>query len=814
MEKRDYREHPANLSLRLLAVGLMTLGGLAAPGTPSATAQAVADTSSEARTRLSEAFDRDIRPFLKIYCVGCHGPTKPKGDLDLSLFVSGESALAKLHLWKDCATRVQNLEMPPKKDASKQPISVERERFIAWVEGFKQMYPKDPGRGTIRRLSQVEYANTLSDLLGVDPKLADEVPRDEVGAGFNSSIPPLLMERYLSVAGAVLDEVIKPDQMKAKWAGAQLAATLDGKKSDGSRDGGERRITGAGELSALFIVPVEGAYTITIRAAAEKTAAREPSRLAIKVNGEAIGEVKVTAIPPSPGVYTVTCKLSPGSATLSVITVNPFVEVAAPKPAPPPKPLSPGAKPEPPPPPAAPEKPTPRVLAMESIEILGPPAQRPSLQQKRIFVAMPGKDQPPREAARRIAESFARSAFRRSPQPMEIEALLKVFDLADSKRAAFSESVRLMTKAILVSPGFLYLMPDEGSAAGPDGSVAALGDHQLASRLSYLFWSTMPDNELTGLADAGRLHEPAQLAAQIKRLIADPRSRALFEGFGAAWLGIDRLGELEVDEKKFPLLSKAVRKTMVEEASLLFDSILKGDRSILEFISADYTFMNETLARVYGIEATVKGTRMTRVMLTDRNRGGIVTLPGVLAVTSLPNRTSPVKRGRWVLEQVLGQTPPAPPADVPSLEKQDASSTARLTLRQKMERHRANPSCFACHQAIDPIGFGLENFDVAGRWRDVDETGAAVDSKGELPGNIKFSGPAELKEILLARKGEFCRNLVRRILAYTLCRSLSGYDEVVADEIADDVARDGYKFQSIWIHVAMSYPFLNRRISR
>jgi len=746
---------------RSLGIALLIVSTASAQGTPE-----------EARTRLSREFERDIVPILSRYCIACHGFSKPKSDLNLSLFRSGEAALSKPQVWKEAASRISSFEMPPKKEPT-QPTPDERARVAAWVAGFRQLQPKDPGRGTIRRLSQVEYANTLADLLGADPKVADEIPRDEVGPGFNSSIPPLLMEKYLAVAEAALEDVIKPDQLKLKWTAGQLRGAVDG------------RFAGPGEVNASFIAPAEGSYAITIRAGSEKP----PGKLAVRVNGESVGEARINAAPNTPGPTTITCKLLPGSAVLSVGSANPFLEPAP-----------------------AGAKPAPRNMVLESIEIVGPPGAKPTAQQRRLFVAAPGKDLPPRDAARKILEPFARRAFRRPPRPAELDALLKVFELADHQGAMFTESVRLMLKAALVSPSFLYLTPDDGTANGADGAIVPLGDHQLASRLSYLFWSTMPDDELSALADAGKLRDPAVLAAQVRRLIADARSRALFQGFGAAWLGLDHIAELDIDEKKFPLMTKPMRRAMLEEASLLFDAILRGNRSILEFIDCDYTFANDTLARVYGLD--VKDSKMVRVPLTDRNRGGILTLPGVLAVTSLPNRTSPVKRGRWVLEQVLGQTPPAPPADVPPLDKQDAGAAGKLNLRQKMERHRSNPACFGCHQTIDPIGFGLENFDVVGRWRDKDESGLPIDAKGELPGDIRFSGPAELKRIVLARKDEFCRNLVRRILAHTLCRSLSGYDEIVADEIADAVARDGYRFQTIWIQVATSYPFLNRRISR
>ncbi|HVR85938.1 MAG TPA: DUF1592 domain-containing protein [Planctomycetota bacterium] len=794
-----YLQKTISLLPRLVLAGLLSL--------PVA---AQSDTElTLARVRMMSSFEREIRPWLSNYCTACHGPTKAKADLNLSLIGSGEQALAKPFLWKDCAARVQSMEMPPKKEPN-QPSAQDRARFVAWVEGLKKLQPKDPGKGTIRRLSQVEYANTLGELLGVDPRIADEIPRDVVGAGFNSSIPPLLMEKYLAVAEAALDEVLKPEQLKVKWNGGQLEAIVDGKRTAGTPDGAERKITGPGEVSASFIAPVEGSYTILLKAAAEKAASREPCRVGFRVNGEVVGESKVTALPAAPGLYTVTCKLSTGNAALSVALANPFVDTAPEpkKPAPPPPP---GAKVDPAPP--VDTKPAPRTLVVSSIEVTGPPASRGTPMQKKLLVAVPAKALAPRDAARKVADTFARRAFRRPPQPAEIEHLLKVFDLADRKGAGYTESVRLMLKAVLVSPEFLYLTPDDGVAPGPDG-IVVLGDHQLASRLSYLFWSTMPDDELSGLADAGKLREPAVIAAQVRRLIADPRSRALFDGFGASWLGVDRLIDLEVDEKKFPLMTKPMRRAMLDEAALLFDGILRGDRPILEFIDSNYTFMNDMLARIYGMESAVKGPKMVRVALTDKNRGGILTLPGVLAVTSLPNRTSPVKRGRWVLEQVLGQTPPSPPANVPPLERQDTPSAASLNLRKRMEQHRSNPACLGCHQTIDPIGFGLENFDVVGRWRDRDDTGAAVDSQGELPGEIVFAGPADLKAILVARKTEFCRNLVRRVLAYTLCRSLSGYDEIVADEISDEVAKDGYRFQTLWVKVATSYPFLNRKISR
>ena len=786
--------------LRLPVVALLVLTSFATAVEPS---------------QLAQAFDTQIKPFLGTYCLDCHGGKKPKGDLDLTTFTSGTSALAKIDIWKDAAGRVHAQDMPPAPKPGKeikQPSEAERTQFIAWVRNLKHLAPKDPGRGTIRRLSQVEYANTLRDLLGVDPKVADQIPQDAVGEGFSSSISPLLMEKYLRVADEILDQAIVPDRLTTTWNAGQLDAVMSGKTEAGKADGKERRITGAGEVSTLLSTPVDGTYTIKIRAATEKNAGKEPTKLALRIDGQVIGEFKITAPPKTPATYTITAKLPAGKARFSLLMVNPFIQIEAasePKrPTASPPPRKPGAKPD------LPSTETElRTAIIESIDVVGPPAARQSDLQRKLFVATPGKDLSKRDAAKKIAESFARRAYRRPPTSDEIDTLLKVFDLADNQDEVFSASVKLMLKAVLVSPGFLYLTPDDGSITGKDGAIVAIGDHQLASRLSYLFWSTTPDDELSALADAGRLRNPTVIDQQVRRLMKDPRSRALFNGFGAPWLGIDHIDELAVDEKKFPLLTKDLRAAMYEEAAMLFDTILREDRSMVEFIDNDYTFMNSTLARIYGMEDSVKGTQMMRVVLRDRNRGGVMTMPGVLAVTSLPNRTSPVKRGAWVLDRVLGQKPPPPPANVPALEQQDANSIG-LNLRQRTERHRADPACISCHQAIDPIGFGLENFDVLGRWRDRDDTGSPVDAVGELPGKQRFTTPGELKRLISAKKDDFCRSLVQRILAYTLCRSLTGYDEVVADEIADAVAKDGYKFQTVWVKIATSYPFLNRRISR
>jgi hypothetical protein len=446
--------------------------------------------------------------------------------------------------------------------------------------------------------------------------------------------------------------------------------------------------------------------------------------------------------------------------------------------------------------------------------ILSPEDTPPTDTQRRLFGDPPLLETDARAAAREVARSLARRAYRRPASQAEVDVLLEVFDLGRQNGLSYPASLRLMLKAILVSPQFLFITPAITPAAEtqPGAGIVPLDDYQLASRLSYFLWATMPDEELMALANSGQLREPPILKAQVKRLLEDPRSRALFDGFGAQWLGLNDLASRTFDASLFPQMTSQMRSAMYEEARLFFESIVRENRSVVTLIDSDYSFLNETLATIYGLEAVVTGSEMRRVGLSDPNRGGILGMPGILAATSFPNRTSPVKRGVWVLEQVLGEhVPPAPP-EVPALEKQDQTAVANLTLRQRTELHRANPVCANCHQTLDPIGFGLENFDAIGRWRDREKNGGVIDASGELPGGKHFSSPKELKAIIAQRSEDFSRNLVQRLLAYALCRRLEGYDEIVVDGLMQEIAADGYHMQTLIGAIVTSYPFTHRRI--
>ncbi len=626
----------------------MTLFGLALSLTmPSQAALGEAGDFAALQADAQKSFRDGVSPFVTTYCTECHGEKKRKGGINFLPALKNPGDAASSKRWKQALASVKTHDMPPT-DAGKQPTEEERQKFLDWIAKIKFLSPKDPGPFVIRRLTKVEYGNTLHDLFGVDSAVAHELPDEVFGAGYLNTLSPLQSEQYLTIANDVLDRILAPNDAP------------------------------------------------------------------------------------------------------------------------------------------------------------------PTAVQKRLFGKPPAPGADLRAAAKKVARSLARNAYRRPPSESELDVLLGVFDLGRENKLTYPAALRLMLKAVLVSPQFLFITPAKEPESGH--TIVPLDDYQLASRLSYLLWATMPDAELSALADSGKLREPAVLKAQVKRLLLDRRSRALFDGFGAQWLGVGSLQSKTFDTAKFPQMTGAMRSAMYDEARLFFDSIVRENRSAVSFVDSDYTFLNGTLAALYGLEKTVTGPQMRKVKLTDANRGGILGMPGILATTSFPNRTSAVKRGVWVLEQVLGEHVPPAPANVPALEKQDQRKVANMTLRQRTELHRTNPVCANCHKVLDPIGFGLENFDAIGRWRDQDDSGGAIDAAGELPGGKHFASPKELKVIIAARSNELARNLTEKLLAYALCRQLEGYDEIVVDRLMETIAKDGYRIQTLITEIVTSYPFVQRRI--
>lgn len=417
----------------------------------------------------------------------------------------------------------------------------------------------------------------------------------------------------------------------------------------------------------------------------------------------------------------------------------------------------------------------------------------------------PGPTLSPHAAAQKMLESFLPRAFRRPATAEDITRYLDIFDRAEKRGLPYDQAVKTALKAVLIAPSFLFLTETAPEAAG----VYQLDHYELAAHLSYFLWSSMPDAELTQLAADRKLHDPDVLRAQVRRMIRDRKARGLAEGFGAQWLGIRALGNtIRPDAKLFPEFTEDLAAAMREETILFFENVAREDRSVLEFVDARYTFLNEALAAHYGIEG-VTGKEMRRVELNDPERGGVLGQASILTVTSYPHRTSPVLRGRWILEDLLGSEVPPPPPDAPVLNERNKKAQGQ-SFRQRLEQHRAKAECATCHSRIDPLGFGFENFDPLGRWRS-EQGDQKVDSTGKLPTGEEFNGPVELKELLLTkRRGEFLGNLSRKMLGYALAREINRVDMCVVQDCVGALEGGEYRFSKLLEAIVLSYPFSHR----
>jgi cytochrome c553 len=422
---------------------------------------------------------------------------------------------------------------------------------------------------------------------------------------------------------------------------------------------------------------------------------------------------------------------------------------------------------------------------------------------RRLLVAVPGPAIEPCEAARKVLAAFLPRAFRRPTTAQEVERYLRLFDKARQRGDSYEQALKLALKGVLVSPSFLFLidaLPDKPGAY-------QLGQYEVASHLSYFLWASMPDEELFRLAAEGKLHDEGVLRAQVRRMMRDPRARGLADSFASQWLGIRALGAtIRPDARLFPEFTDELAAAMREETIRFFDSIVREDRSVLQLLDADYTFVNEPLAALYQMK-DVKGPEMRRVPLEDPLRGGVLGHASILTVTSYPHRTSPVLRGRWVVEELLGTEVPPPPPDVPVLDRRTRTAQS---VRQQLEKHRAKAECATCHNRMDPLGFGLENFDALGRWR-AEQDGKPIDSSGILPSGDKFTGLAELKKLLLdKRRPEFVSNFSRKMLGYALAREVNKVDMLVVEDAVKALEVGEWRISCLPETIVVSYPFLHR----
>jgi mono/diheme cytochrome c family protein len=423
----------------------------------------------------------------------------------------------------------------------------------------------------------------------------------------------------------------------------------------------------------------------------------------------------------------------------------------------------------------------------------------------RLFIARPSQTLPKRLAARKILAYWAMRGYRRPVEGAEMERLVSLYDAATKRGESFESATRFALKAVLVSPNFLFRAEQDH----PVRDAYPINDYELASRLSYFLWSSMPDEELFQLAAQKRLHSPAVLDVQVTRMLRSPKAHAFADSFAGQWLKArDLYTSAKPDPNRFPGYTDSLRDAMYGETISFFQSVLQEDASLLRLIDADYTFVNEELAKHYGIEG-VTGPQMRRVSLPDHRRGGVLTQASILTLTSYPQRTSPVLRGKWVLGELLGTPPPPPPPVVATLSPDDAPKDG-LTFRQRLEQHRSKPECAGCHARMDPIGFGLENFDATGKWRQ-DIGGKPVDASGVLTTGEKFAGPIELKQRVLALKDDFARNLTEKMLAYALGRGLEPYDLPAVRKITATLAQNDYRSSLLIREIVKSYPFQYRK---
>ena len=426
----------------------------------------------------------------------------------------------------------------------------------------------------------------------------------------------------------------------------------------------------------------------------------------------------------------------------------------------------------------------------------------------RLLIVLPQSLQPESsrsdaEAAAEIIAQFARRAWRRPVTDDEKLRLMQLYEASTGRGRGFLASVREPLKAVLVSPHFLFVVETEPDATG----VIRLTPHQIATRLALFIWSSIPDEELLQVADSEAILNDDQIRLQVRRMLADPKSRALGENFGLQWLGLRGFGEVHPDEELFPEYAETLASDLREEAVRFVAHVFQQNRPLTDLVAADYVFVNGRLAQHYGFDLPAENPWQT-VSVADGRRGGVVTLGSVLTATSYPRRTSPVLRGRWILEEVLGSTVPAPPPNVPALEENTAS-TEGLTLRQRLDLHRQKAECASCHDRMDPLGFGLENFDGIGRWRDVDN-GQPIDNAGKLPSGDSFSGPSELKSVLMKRSGEFQQHFVRKLLGFALGRELNKFDQCIMEACLKQLSENEFKSQILIEEIALSYPFQYR----
>ena len=729
---------------------------------------------------------------LQQYCVVCHNETLRTADFSLEGVTASElskhtSALEKV------LRRLASGEMPP--TGMPRPSDSARFELVSWLETRLDEHASDnpnPGSPAIHRLNRAEYSNAIRDLLGIDLDHSEDLPADDSGYGFDNigdvlTVSPLHIEKYISAARrasrlAVGTLTPKPIvERYAPQAGTQNEA-IDGLPQN------ER-----GGILFKHVFPFYADYTITIRVRGRRMPHMPSPQLDVRVDGERIKLIDsaFSNLEAQQGtrLYEIPLTIEAGEHEIAAGFLNEYLL---------PETSSEG------------DLKSAFNYSVDYVLIGGPYATtRVGIQesQERIFICRPADVDQEEDCARKILSNLARRGYRGPVTPEDINPLIGLFSEGRKDGGSFEHGIEMALSGLLVSPRFLYRSP-----ALPEGGnvneIYELSDIDLASRLSFFLWSSIPDEELLLIAEEGNLKKPEILSAQIDRMLTDPKARALVDNFGGQWLHLRNVQDWTPDPERYDYFDNSLRYAFQQETELFIANMIKEDRSILDLIDADYTFVNERLAEYYGIDG-VEGGYFRRVPLIGTGRGGLLGQGSILMVTSYPTRTSPVLRGKWVLENLLGSPPPPPPPDVPALD--DSAEISAGSLREALEQHRANAACAVCHDRLDPLGFALESFDAVGRKR-VTEHGLEVDDTGSLPDGTVVDGIDGLRNVLMMRKDEFVETFAEKLLTYAIGRGLEPSDRSTLREIRRTVEASDYRFSALVGGIVGSVPFRMRSV--
>ena len=774
--------------------------------------------------------DSSPRALLDRYCVTCHNQELKTAELTLDT-LDVENLSENAAVWEKVVRRLRGREMPPV--GMPRPDEAGYDSFAAYLETELDRAAAanpNPGRtATAHRLNRAEYTSAICDLLALEIDGEELLPADDSG-GFDNlgdllSVSPLLTEKYMSAARkisrlAVGDPTIRPDIK---------TYTLSPFLMQNERMNEDLPFGSRGGIAVRHYFPLDGEYVVTVYLQRNRNqfvvGIAEPHQVDLRLDGERIrlvtvgGEHVGLAEGMGYGIrptfeqaqyerkadedLQVRVQVKAGSRLIQVAFVkeNWGAEGAFP-------PFSQASYS------AA------RVLAdyeraltdpaVSRVSITGPfdatrPGDTPS--RNKIFVCSPTGMVDRESCARKILSTLTRRSYRRPVAQEDLEPLLGLYREAHGETGSFEAGIQMALEGLLVSPNFLFRFERDPAGAVKEG-IYQISDLELASRLSFFLWSSIPDDELLEVAEKGKLREPDVLEEQVRRMLRDPRSRSLVDNFVGQWLFLRNLPTLNKNRDVFPEFDESLRQAFQQETNLFLESMFSEDRSVLDLLRADYTFLNERLARHYGIP-DVHGSRFRRVTLADENRRGLLGQGSILMITALANRTSPVMRGKWVLENLLAAPPPPPPPDIPALKEKGEGGEA-LSMRQQIVQHRANPACAICHNRMDPIGFGLENFDAVGKWRAID-AGAPIDASGVLPDGSRFRGPAELRQALLSRPERIVNAVAEKLLMYALGRTLEHYDAPAVRRILRGAASSDYRWSSLVLGIVESTPFQMRR---